>query len=271
MVKTFSDGAPTPKGTKRFHTVHFAFVGMSGNGTAGTCDLHFWTPDGEPNYCTMISPLGVQSMLNSLTQIGATLPTMPAIPVFALAGQLPGKITYGPDTKTYFGQSYRLDVIQAMGVLMIRANLLDQRLIELTARIMGAHPEMIAAQYYATTNMKARLDNVRSLLGVADLPANLTKHLENTLVIIKKVTDRRNDLVHAQWTFRNGRHRAVLHRPNAKVKAAEITVTEPMVLEIAENYGTAHIELLSAISGVAAHRAATSKTAETPSSTDPAS
>jgi len=270
MTKTFSDDEPTSEGFRRFHTTHFITAAYSGNSTTGWCDLHFFTPEGEPNYCTLLSPQGVQSLAGQLKRVSDALPTQPPIPVHALKGQLPGSITYGPHTKTYFGQRYDLRVIQALGVLTIRANLLDQLLIELTIQLTGGNPRQVAAQYYSSVNMKARLDNVRALLEVSDLPSDLTARLRETLDKVKKVTDRRNDLIHAQWTFRKGKHRAVLYRPISKVKEAEITVTEQLVLGIADGYGEAYASLLSGAQGVQKRKHASS-TARTPSSADPAS
>jgi hypothetical protein len=271
MAKTFSDGLPTPEGSVRFHTIHFSTATMQGNGTSGWVDLHFYTGGNGPNYVTLLSPEGVQGIAANFLEALSLMPTPPAIPRIDLGGRLPGAIRQGLQTKTYFGDVYSLPVIQAMGVLMIRANLLDQQIIDLAAALTGASVAQATNQYYASVNMKARLDSIRSILPVSDLSDDLIGHIERALDRVKKVSDRRNDLVHARWSSRNGKHRATVYKPNARVKTAEITINEKHILEIAEAYSTAHGLLLSAGYMVRDARNAASSAAATPSSTEPES
>lgn len=271
MAKTFSDGIPTPAGTIRVHTVNFATAALLGNSTAGWVDLHLFTADGQPNYATLLSPEGVHSLAQGLLQALQSMPKPPPIPVISLGGRHQGSISYGPQTKTYFGETYSLPIIQAMGVLMIRANLLDQRLIDLSAALTGTTSAQAMNQYYASVNMKARLDSIRAILPVSDLSDVLISQIERALDRVKKASDRRNDLVHARWNSRKGKHRAVIFKPNAKIKVAEVTVTEKYVLEVAEAFAGAHALLIAAVQAVESSRNAASMTAATPSSTDPAS
>lgn len=254
MTKTFSSGLATPEGSTRFHTLHFLSAAPQGGGWSGSCDLHFLTPPGQQNYVTMLSPEGVQELHRYLSSVLASLPKPPSISFPVLGGQIAGTLTYGPDTKTYFGQNYKIDIIQTLGVLTIRANIIDQALIDMMCALTGVSPEQGHAQYYATVNMKARLDAVRAVLPVSGLSEDLTGDITTALEKTKAAADRRNDLVHARWSFRKGKHRATIFRPNSKTKQAEITVTEKHILEIAEAYAVATTLLIAGTSGVLGER-----------------
>lgn len=271
MAPNFSDGLVTPPGTTRFHTVTFVTAAYHGDGTTGFVDLFFCTPDDQTNYITCLSPEGVRQLASQLAGVVALMPKLPETPAVTLGGRLQGDITYGPRTKTYFGQNYDVKVIQAMGVLMLRANLIDQLLIEINSLILGTSLQMATSQYYASVNMKARLDSIRSIIGHSGLSDIVSNQIRESLDYVKQVSDRRNDLVHARWSMRKGKHRAQIFRPNSKVKFSEITVTEKHVLDIADSYAMAHTELLLSISSIRQYRDATAKTADTPSSTDPSS
>jgi hypothetical protein len=249
--------------------VHVATAAMQGEGKSGWVDLHLFTAEGQPNYATLLSPEGVHGLAQSLLQAVQSMPTPPPINVINLGGRLQGRITYGPQTKTYFGDTYSLPVIQAMGVLMIRANLLDQRLIDLSAALTGATIAQATNQYYASVNMKARLDSIRAILPVSEISDLLISQIEGDS--IKKASDRRNDLVHARWNSRKGKHRAVIYKPNAKVKTTEVTVNEKHVLDIAEAFAGAHALLITGVHGVREARKPASNTAATLSSTEPES
>ncbi len=245
---------PTPEGTIRFNTMAFVATILRGNGWTGCCDIYFHTAEGKPDYATVLGPEGVQQLMSMLRSAQLGLPTAPPIRSAQRDKKVFASITYGPETLTYFGQPYKADVIKAMGVLMIRVNIVDQELIDLTVALTETSAPQIRAQYYATTNMKARLDGIRALLPVSNFRPSVITAIEATLKRIKKAADRRNDLVHARWTFRRGKHRAVLYRPTGKVKETEITVSARQILDIAEAYDSAILLLKANIFGVGLER-----------------
>ncbi len=225
-----------------------------GNGTGGVVDLLLFTPGDETNYATLLSAEGTWQLANALVGAAGSIPKLPPVAPANVAGQMAGKPPKGPGTQTYFDQTYDTAVIQALGVLVIRVNLLDQKLIELSAAVSGLKLKQAHNQYYSTANMKAKLDSLRSILDVSELTEDIIRQIKSVLDFVKKVSDRRNDLIHGRWSYRSGKHRTVKYSPNSKVKEAEITVTEKLVLNLVEDYGIAHMRLMSAISSVAIHR-----------------
>ena len=202
----------------------------------GHADLSLFTDQGE--FVTRLTPLGMQQLRSCLnTSLGAigVVDDFMESPGF----RVPGAIKSTEETDTYFDQQYKSNVLKALGVLMIRANLLDHGLIALLGTLSGANILQASNLYYASTNMKSRLDQIRSLADATPLTNLVKETIKKALIRVKNVTDRRNDLFHAQWTFRNGNHRAMVRKPNNKEKFIEITVTEKMVFLLAEDYHTA--------------------------------
>lgn len=227
---------------------------MKGSGEASSIDIQFITPDGEPNYATTLSPLGITQMVANLSGSIASWPKPPEIPINNLSGHIPGATSLSRTTKIYFGQPYETPVIQALGVLTMRANILDQALIKVLSLLTSITPDQAWAQYYATSNMKAKLDNIRALSNVSDLGEHAKFQLLGALDKVKSAADRRNEIVHGEWTFRNNKYRVIVHRPNSKTKRNELTVDEKFVLSIIEAYGTAHALLTAAISWITNQR-----------------
>jgi len=259
---------PTPDDMERFHTGVFTLVSATNEGARGHLDIQFFSDSGK-KYATTFTPSGVQQLssmlLGHLAQMGMPPEQPPQFPGEAL----PGAIPEGEKTKTYFGQQYDTDVIQALGVLVIRANQLDYGLIGLYAALTGISETLSANQYYASTNMKARVDVIRSVSDPDEIGKDAVSIVFDAMDRVKRVSDRRNDLIHARWSFRNGKHRADVIKPNSKTKVTELTVTAKMVMSLAEDYMTASLILEVARQSVLRARSAVRSAGSTPSSTDP--
>ncbi|TCP67440.1 hypothetical protein [Sphingomonas sp. PP-CE-1G-424] len=163
----------TPPNTIRIRTASFAFASVPGSGTAGATDLHLFTPDGEPNYVTFLTPLGVGQINATTSQVMAQAGDVPHEGQYPFA--VPGAIRKGEGTKTFFGQEYDRAAIEALGVLLIRENLLDHGLIETYSAMTGVSIQQASNQYYSSTNMKTRLDVIRSLADVSSLSGERKK------------------------------------------------------------------------------------------------
>lgn len=243
--KTFSDGLPTLPGTIRFHTTNFIFAAPRGEGWSGFCDLTFFTPEQQPDYVTMLSPEGVASLAENLASISGTAPRQ-----YTLGGKLVGNIKADKNTTNYFGQNFQNDVTMALGVLMIRANLIDQGLIDLTRSLTNMSKAQATAQYYSSVNMKARLDSVRAITLSSHVSDHTKDLIAKTLEMIKKASDRRNSLVHGRWNMRKGKHRVELYKPLSQKTFSEITINEKHILDIAEAYSTSVDFLAAALDAV---------------------
>ena len=238
--KNFSDGLPTLPNTVRFHTSSFMFAAPRGDGWSGFCDLTFITPEQQADYVTMLSPQGVASMLQNLATISGTAPRQ-----YTLGGKLTGSIKPSKRTTVYFGQSYQNDVAMALGVLMIRANLIDQGLIDLISALTNMSKAQATAQYYSSVNSKARNDSVKAVALNSEISEHTKSFICSTLEKIEKASSKRNSLVHGRWNMRKGKHRVELYKPSAAKTFSEITINEKYILDIAELYSTS-IDLLSA-------------------------
>lgn len=240
MARTFSDGLITPPGFKRFHTLAFLMAAPQGNGTTGFVDLTFVTPETEPNHITCLSPEGVISLSIDLNTVISSMPTKPKIPAISLGGRVQGELSYGPTKKQYFGQYYELDIIQALGILTIRANLIDNALIDLMAAITGSSRDVMAAQYYATTNMNARIQSITAILEPSGLGEQEIEQIAEALDLVQRAASRRNDLVHGSWSERRGKFRVKVFKPTSKKKTVEHAISETFILSICESYYQAH-------------------------------
>lgn len=252
---------------ERFQTHAVLLASTRGMGENGFADMIFITPENQLNYVTNFGPVGLAGLLQNIKDILSGLGEVPQhMPLPGTA--LEGKIPEAKNTKEYFGQTYDTDVLQLLGVLVMRANLLDQGLIELDCAVAKMPLAQAEARYHASTNMKARLDIIRASIGASDLPEAIRTGAIDALDKVKGVVDRRNTLIHSHWTFRNGKHRAQSARPNTTKPLVEITVTMKNLLTLAEDYYTVSL-LLHAVTQTISQSAAAS-TASTPSSTDAA-
>lgn len=231
-------------------------------------DMIFVTPDDQSNFVTTFGPVGLaglhQNIKDTLSGLGEVPQHIP-LPNTALVGEIPETTK----TKEFFGQIYDTEVLQMLGVLLMRANLLDQNLIELDSAVTGMTLEHAHARYHSTTNMKARLDILRASISISKFSEFTRSGAIDALDNAKGVTDRRNALVHSHWSFRNGKHRATVSRPNTSKPDREITVTAKTVLALAEDYYTVTLHLTGVTQSIL--RMAAEITASTPAEGDPSS
>ena len=250
----------------RVQTLAVLFASTRGMGANGVADMVLVTPEGQPNYVTTFGPAGLSGLHQNIKDLLAGLGEVPAhIPLPGTA--LPGQIPDSPQTKEFFGQTYDVEVLQMLGVLVMRANLLDQALIELDSAVTGMPLAQAEARYHASTNMKARLDTIRASISASAFNNHMISGVIDALDTVKGITDRRNALIHAHWTFRNGKHRAKSARPNTAKPVTEITVTKKNIMLLAEDYYSASVLLLGVTRSLAVIAAEIA--APTPSATEP--
>jgi len=181
----------------------------------------------------------------------------------------PGKPHEGPKTTTFFGQAYSDDILKALGVLMIRANLLEQSLISLLSAISGLDIEQSKSLFFSTHNTKARLDMIRALSIASKLNADVIAGLEKTLKSVNAVLGRRNELVHGHWKFVNDKFVVTLSTPNGKEKTKDIPVTAKSIEQLAADYHSMGTMVRATATTIPALRAIASNTAATASSGSP--
>lgn len=253
-----------------FETVQVIIQRMMGNGTEGAVVFNFFTRFGV-NFRTISGPKLTQQIFRSLQDSIGDIPRLPIPPNSTLLGlDVAGK-QKAPETVTYFGQEYDPSIIQGLGVLMIRANLLEQSLVKLFQVLAEIPIEKASAVFFSTVNMKARIDMIQALVPFSGLNEEMGKHLVKALNKSKDVVGRRNDLVHATWSFDGARLKAETYQPNASRKRKEIPVSAHSIETLAADYREAGLRVEAMCDTIPAFKYIALNTAATASSTSPSS
>jgi len=142
------------------------------------------------------------------------------------------------ETLHAFGQNYPTKIVQAFGILMIRVNRIEQSLVEILSH-MGRMPiETAHALLYSTRSNNQRLEIIRALLPSSGLPDNITTQAEKYLSKLHKLSERRNRLVHGNWSFTKDKFLVEEFTPNKKEKSTKELVTEKSIQELSNEFYT---------------------------------
>ena len=101
-----------------------------------------------------------------------------------------------------FGQKYPTDIIQQLGIFMVRANLLEKSMIKLLANVAGIKETVASALFYSTVNVRARITMVQAAVDAVKLDSALKDLIRKAMDAVLGVTQRRNSLVHGFWIFK---------------------------------------------------------------------
>ena len=71
--------------------------------------------------------------------------------------RIAGKPHVGPNTKVFFDQAFDVELLQIIGVLVIRANLLERALVKLLGELLKITEDQANAIFYASVSNKAKL------------------------------------------------------------------------------------------------------------------
>jgi hypothetical protein len=241
-----------PFATLRVHTSSFLAQVMGGNSTEGNVLLQLFSPEGAIVE-THLGPFATAQLANGLQEALNSMPRAPAFPQMdkIIPGMsVPGEDRASKGTVAYFGQEYPVDVIQALGVLMVRANLLEQSLVELLCILGEMSKERAAAIFYSSSSAKARTSLIRALVEPAKLKSHGAKQVVKSLDRVDAVSGRRNNLVHAMWNFEEGKLKAALYKPN-DVKPRKPVVTDAKAInELSADFRTAGMLVIAAASTI---------------------
>lgn len=220
------------------------------DGCDPTITFSFVTPSGNL-FETEIMPELAAELAASLEEVMAGMAQRP--PVYrtsfsqAFSAAVPGDDHEGPRTATYFGQKYDTRILQALGVLVIRANLLEKSLVKLLGKLAGISPAKANALFYSTVNMGARIDMIRALaegLENEHKRGQVYKALERT----RAAVGRRNALIHGEWKFKKDKFEVSTYEPNKKQKKVTQVVTARSIEILASDYRLAGLLLRTALS-----------------------
>jgi hypothetical protein len=248
-----------------------AFVGVcQGGNAAGNLIFGFATLTGGV-LTTSIKPEVAAGFASNLKEALASLARPPKINDYPISGGNIAGDEHSGETVEYFGQHYEPKILQAFGILMIRANLLDRCLITLLAAISSLTFAQSEAAYYSNVNNAARIELVRAISKHSALPDPLKTHIEKNLDKAYEVSRRRNDLVHSVWSY--DKDRFTLSNYSAKKKGAgPVVMTTKSILDIAETYRSIGFVSQTLAATVLAHMPNIARNAaSTPSSGSPSS
>lgn len=216
------------------------------NDSNSAVEFTFWTPD-DDIYKTRIGPDLAAQMLASLRSCLEMIPQSSSHPTLGqmFGTTVPGKPHETAKAVTYFGQSYDPAILQALGVLMVRVNLLENNLVHLLAYVSGLSHDQAEAALQATNNMKARRDLIAALVPSSRHTLEKRAKVIDALERVKTVFNRRNALIHGQWSFKNDKFLVSSFQPIAARPRTERVETIKSLLEIAANYRDVAMEIAS--------------------------
>jgi hypothetical protein len=225
-----------------FETQMASAAAMFGQGAQGHLLFMFFGPHGVLR--TRIGPDLAGMLYVSLHQALTSMARLPDIPVkLGLMGSVASKNKKpSSDAITSFGQNYPRDIVEALGVLMIRAHILERNLLQLFASISGMSMDRAAAVFYSTVNTKARLDMIRVLLPHA-IPETNRADVAKTLDQVASAASERNHLVHGTWTFQKDKFLVTSYDPKNPKTDHPVWVTAKSINDIAEKFHTLGVYL----------------------------
>lgn len=193
----------TPGGRPNLHfpTISTLAQTMMGNNSGGHIVLHFITNQ-KLTISTELGPFAAALLSN---QLNKSLSSMTVPPPewegFNHHAPLKGKSSASV-TVTYFGQDYPRKVIEILGILIIRAGILEKSLIELLSAISASNTAVAETIFYSISNNKGRLDLISNMARRAPIGDSVRDEIVKLMLRIKKISNQRNILVHGDWEFK---------------------------------------------------------------------
>lgn len=243
-----------------FETSHALTIMGIGSELTGIIEFRFTTPTGAI-YATQLNPELSSQLLshieNNLSRM-ADPPPKYKFPI--LESKVPGQSKQSGKTSVHFGQEYSKEILEFIGLMIIRANLLEKAQINLFSALLDVEEIVAEAMFYSSNNTKARLDLIRSVLLTSKLPEKQKKDISNCLEKCQAIADRRNLLVHGQWEFKKDKFIVKETKPlNKKPKQEPIHTLKSIKLLVQDYHDTSvKMELLT--KGIPATRAIAKKT-----------
>jgi hypothetical protein len=147
----------------------------------------------------------------------------------------PGSPKTSSDTVEHFGHIYPEGILSALGLLLVRANLLEKSLLGLLQKVSDLDQQKTDALFFSTVNMKARLDMIAALNRVSTEETN-KKIITDILDSVKKVTDRRNTWFHGFWAYKNDKFEVTTIQPGSNQRVTKSIVTNKEVMKLCSDY-----------------------------------
>lgn len=221
-----------------------AFVGtMIGNGSEGTLMLSLMTSGGTL-VTTVIGPVLANNLASQLLDALALIPESPDVlkSEYTRVETPGGKGHDTQDAVTYFGQEYRADILQMLGLIIVRASALEAELVNLLSLLGSMKREAAEAIFYSSQNNKARLDMMRALVPIAPLADTEKEEALDILKMASSVAERRNHLVHGEWEFKKDKFIVREKKSAAKSSSQEPIATLKSIRSIAYDFNNITVQ-----------------------------
>jgi hypothetical protein len=237
---------PSPQMIPFYTTMVFAGA-MLGGDAGGHVMLNFFTPSGN-GLTTTLNPECAVTLEQSLKTSLDALPHRPK-PVDVFNTYTPGPESKAPSTSEYFGQKYPAKTLEALGLLMVRANLLDRAMVQLFTRLSGLNADKAEALFFSSRNNSARVGMILALLPTVNLKEEHKEKIKKSLEKARSVMDQRNDLVHGEWRFSEDKMAVDLFTPTApkpEKRHKTLAVTPQFIESLASEYRGASMMISAA-------------------------
>lgn len=225
-----SEGNPQPD--IPFDTKNTLVLSMLGNSSGGHLILRFLTPLGV-FLTTSIGPELCATLASQLNGSLAQMPKPPShwqrpgLPVSQLKGQ-----TKADDTITYFGQDYPREIVEIMGVLIIRSNLLESALIRLLQAVTDLDSDRAEAIFFSIQNNRGRIDLIRNISSVSNINTSINAQISELLDKAKSLSMHRNLLVHGEWSFKADKFIVKERKPLPSYKSQDPIASYKSILSL---------------------------------------
>lgn len=236
MESLATQAPPSPQMVPFYTTMVFA-AGLHGGEANGHVMLHFFTPSGN-GLTTTLNPECSATLEQSLKSALDSLPHRPN-PIDVFNSYTPGTEPRTSETSEYFGQNYPTKTLEALGLLMVRANLLDRALVQLFTKLSNLTLEKAEALFFSSRNNPARVSMILALLPTVEMIDEHKKNIGKALEKARSVMDQRNDLVHGEWSFSEEKMKVNLFTPAAvkpEKRLRTLNVTAPFIESLASEY-----------------------------------
>lgn len=140
-------------------------------------------------------------------QINSTLARMPVPPQewkeHIMTSRLKGVAKPKGDVAVHFGQEYPREILEMVGLIIVRACILEDSMVSLLSAVACISRERAEAIFYSSQNNKARMDLIRALVPTSELSDELREDIQTQISAISSLAERRNSIVHGEWEFKN--------------------------------------------------------------------
>lgn len=198
-----------------FETSMAVSLTPQGGGENGVVQFLFFTSE-KMVLTTRLGPNLTGELLQSLLQTISNMANPPPIFETTFRSKLSGQSHQGKDTQVHFGQRYKAQILNILGLLVIRANLLEVAMVNMLAALLEVPMERAEAIFYSSQNMKARSDMLRATAKTAKLKPALFDRVLSDIEKIDKVSRRRNQLIHGEWSFKGDKFSVKERKPLGK-------------------------------------------------------